>query len=222
MIVAKLTISYDRGTSLNRKSDLGTTIKRGDATTNGGIVRGLGSHFRSQADMIAAQTRDKEARRVYQAFREQFMTTGIDGLYVIPEYGAARKFVAGLNPFDITVRVAEFDLTTGEAGMDSAELAAWGARIKNQLTAVGLGRKKDIDVAGLNAIDALADCPLLTGKTRDAVKNLVSLLRDNKIDRAGFRKSLAALQVEINQIDQSYEKRAQKADAKAAWVGEAR
>lgn len=221
MIVAKLTISYDRGTVLNHATDLGAALKKGDVAADGGIVRGLGSRFRSQDAMLAAQVRDKEAHRIYSAFRARFMTTTIDGLYIVPAYGAARAFVEGLNPNGIMVGVSEFELTS-DTGLDAAELAAWGGRVKRQLSAVGLGRKKNqIDEAGIKAIKALAECPLLKPTTQDAVKNLVSLLETSQINRADFRKRLDNLNIEIEQIDKAHDARVAKAGKGVAWAGEA-
>jgi hypothetical protein len=218
MIVAKLSISYDRGTSLNNKNDLGVAVKKGDVTVNGGIVRGLGSHFRSHADMLATKERDKEASRIYTAFRAQFMTTTIDGLYIVPEYGAAKKFVDDMGPVGINVSVAEFELTT-PTGLDEPELLSWGTRIKRQLSSVSLGRKKNqVDEAGLKAVEALADCPLLTKETRDAVKNLTGLLRTNTIDRMSFRKRLESLNVKVQQIDEAYAQKAANAEKSMAWA----
>jgi hypothetical protein len=219
MIVAKLAISYDRGTSLNKKTDLGTTLKKGDATANGGIVRGLGSHFRSQDAMLSAQARDKEANRIYRAFREKFLTTSIDGLYIVPGYGSAKEFVASLNPVSIVVRVSEWELTSS-GGIDVEELTAWGKKIKNQLSAVGLGRKKEIDRGGLKAIAALSNCPLLAKETQEAVKNLLSLIEGSKINRSEFRKRLENLNVKMESIDKAHKDFVEKADKDAAWVSE--
>lgn len=220
MIVAKLTISYDRGTVLNNKTDLGTALKKGDVAADGGVIRGLGSRFRSQDAMLAATARDKEAHRVYSAFRAQFMTTTIDGLYIVPQYGAAKAFIQGLNPVGIEVRVSEFELTSN-AGLDAVELAAWGGRVKRQLAAVGLGRKKGVlDSAGVKAIKALAECPLLSHKTQDAVKNLVSLLESSQINKADFKTRLEKLTIEIEQIDKAHDARVSKAEKHVAFAGE--
>ena len=220
MIVGKLTISYDRGVSVNKKSDVGAALNRGDVTANGGIVRGLGSHFRSPADQVAAQARDKEAHRIYQAFRAQFLTTTIDGLYIVPAYGVAKSFVEGLAPVGIDVRVSEFELTSS-AGLDVAELSAWGVKIRRQLTAVSLGRKKQTDEEGVRAIKALADCPILSSKTRDTIKNLVSLLETAKINRADFKNKLETLEVEVEQIDKAHDKALENLKKGAAWTHEA-
>jgi hypothetical protein len=218
MIVAKLTISYDRGTAINKKDDLLATLKKGDVTADGGVVRGLGSHFRSQADMLASQARDKEAYRIYHAFRERFMTTTIDGLYIVPQYGMAAEFIKSLLPLaSLDVRVAEFELTSSN-GLDVAELSAWGSKIKRQLGSVALGRKKQADDVGIKAINALADCPLLSVKTRDAIKNMTALLGSAQIDRAEFRKRLEGLNVEIEKLDAKHEKNVAKLDGAANFA----
>ena len=217
MIVAKLTISYDRGTSLNRGTEIGAALKKGDVTADGGVVRGLGSHFRSQADMEAAQARDKERNRIYQSFRERFITTTIDGLYLVSGYGLAKEFVESLRPVGIEVRVSEFELTSS-AGLDVEELAAWGGKIKRQLGAVALGRKKQVEESGVKAINALADCPLLTDETRTAIKNLVALLSTEQIDRTEFRKRLDEMNVAIKQIDKAHDARVAEMGKQAAFI----
>jgi hypothetical protein len=219
MIVAKLTISYDRGTVLNKKADLGAGLQRGDVTANGGIVRGLGSHFRSQADMEATQARDKEAKRIYRAFRERFLTTSIDGLYIVPAYGEAEKFIAGLNPDGVVVRVSEWELTK-TTGIDVVELSAWAGKIKNQLTEIGLGRGKKADQEGIEAVKALADCPVLSQETRDAVKNLVALVESAQIDRSVFKSRLENLNIEIAGIDKAHDQQVEKLEEAAAFTGE--
>jgi hypothetical protein len=221
MIVAKLTISYDRGTVINKAKDLGAALNKGDVAADGGVVRGLGSRFRSQDAMLAAKDRDQEAHRVYSAFRMRFMTTTIDGLYIVPAYGVARDFVDGLKPQGIEVSVSEFELTSN-TGLDTEELAAWGSRVKRQLSSVSLGRKKNqLDESGVKAVKALAECPLLTAKTQDAVKNLVSLLESSQINRGDFRKRLDGLNIEIKQIDKAHDAQAAKVEKGLAWAGEA-
>lgn len=217
MKVAKLTISYDRGTVFNKKDDIGAAVKRGDVAPDGGVIRGLGSRFRSPEAMIAAQARDKEAYRIYRAFRERFMTTTIDGLYIVTTEGEAQAFVESLNPVGIETRVAEFELSSPH-GLDMTELSAWGGRIKRQLLAVGLGRKKEIEDKGAQAIKALSDCPLLLPETRDAVKNLVALLEGKTINRADFRDRLEKLTIKVGQIDQAHEKRVAGLNAQAASI----
>lgn len=217
MIVAKLSISYDRGTVYNKKDDVGANVQRGEVAADGGIVRGLGSRFRSKEAMEAAQARDKEAYRVYKAFRERFLTTTIDGLYIVQSYGEAKAFVSSLQPVGIDVRVAEFELTAN-AGLDVDELGAWGDRIKRQLCSVGLGRKKDVDADGIKALKALSLCPLISKETGEAIRDMVSLLETGKVNRTEFRTRLEKLNVKVEQLNKKHEENVAALDKGVAFA----
>ena len=210
MLIAKLTISYDRGVALNKPADLiasdlkpsdqatGIVAERGSKTYDGKILRGLGSHFRSEADAQLVGERDKEARRIYRAFRERFLSTPIDGLYAVPGKGLAKKFLDGLDVrVDLRVRVSEFEITTN-GDMDAAEISEWSKRIKNQLSSISLGRSKEIDENGLDALLTLSSCPLIGRETAKAVKELVEGVRIQKINRVELRRSLETMTVEID------------------------
>jgi hypothetical protein len=154
MIVAKLTISYDRGLAFNDARDIAADgskkdiFTRGAKTPDGKIIRGLGTHYRSEADALLVQERDKEARRIYNEFRSRFISTTIDGLYVVPQRGVAKAYVQSLEVRpDMKVRVTEFELSTHEP-LASAEVNEWAQRIKRQLGSISLGRSKEADAEG--------------------------------------------------------------------------
>lgn len=210
MRIAKLVISYDRGLERNDETDLkgnetSTVSSKGTQTADGKIIRGLGTHFKSQRDQELVKTRDQIASKIRQAFRERFVATSIDGCYVLNSAGEGKSFIDDLgaelneqlNTFNVGVRVQEFDLVT--EGLDTGEIRAWSDRIRNQLAAVQLGRKKEIDDEGLNALVTLSNCPLLSDSTGNRIRELVAAVRENKITRIEVRRSLAEMDVEIDQ-----------------------
>ncbi len=200
MRVAKLTISYERGLSRNTEKDLGEDVRhRGAETTDGKIIRGHGTHFKSAEDQRLVKERDKDAGRIRSSFRERFLATPIDGLYVVAESGDAERYVSSLGSrSDIHVRVVEFDLTApGE--INETEVVEWGKRIQRQLGSVSLGRKKQINESGLTALEALSKCPVLSKNTGGKIRNLVGLVRSDRIDRVELKRRIDTLDVEIDQ-----------------------
>lgn len=209
MLIAKLTISYDRGVALNRPEDLkvedaegkkpaAEIAERGHKTADGKVLRGLGSHFRSEADAELVKLRDANAREIYTAFRSRFMAAPIEGLYFVEKGGEAKKFVAGLEVRDdMRVYVSEFELSA-PSDLEQAEMAAWSKRIKNQLSSISLGRSKEADEAGLDALVALAGCPVLQKGTSDRIRELVSMVKDGRMERVEIKRHLEKLNVSVN------------------------
>lgn len=200
MLIAKLKISYDRGLARNSEQDLGGVVfGRGGTTGDGKVIRGLGTHFHSKAAAEIVRERDHEAGRIRQAFRERFLVTPIDGLYIVDRPGRAGGFIGDLNPqLGIKVNVTEFELTTPK-DLNEQDLVEWGDRIKRQLGSVTLGRKKEINEDGLRALECLSGCPVLSEKTGQLIKNLVGLVRSSKIDRIELKRRIETLDVEIEQ-----------------------
>lgn len=217
MRIAKLTISYDRGLERNDEKDLfysaslgedvaKTAINaKGATTADGKIIRGLGTHFKSQRDQELVKKRDQIASQIRQAFRERFVATSIDGVYVLTESGAGKDFVSELpgmllnemHENDVKLRVQEFDLVTED--LDAGELRAWSERIKNQLASVQLGRKKELDEDGLNALVTLSQAPIISAATGRRIRELVEALRERKIDRIEIKRQIAQMDVEIEE-----------------------
>ena len=209
MLIAKLTIGYDRGIEHNKQQDLslndetGVTPSkiagRGHKTADGKIIRGIGTHFRSEADAAAVKERDQEAGRIRQAFRSRFLVTPLDGVYIMPSEGVGRDFVKGLEPrADVQVRVTEFRLETPN-GLDGAELSEWSERVRRQLSSVSLGRSKEADEEGLAALETLSNCPILTKSTGTRIRELVAMVRDGRQSRVEVKRALETMAVEIEQ-----------------------
>ncbi len=223
MLIAKLTISYDRGVSLNKPDDLvaendGTKASaalvagRGHKTADGKVLRGLGSHFRSEAEAELVKQRDFAAREIYNAFRKTFLASPVEGLYFVPNKGEAKAFIAKLDVrSDMRVRVSEFELTA-PSDLEQAEMAEWGKRIKNQLSSISLGRSKEADAAGLDALVSLASCPMLQKATGDRIRELVSMVRDGRLERVEIKRHLEKLNVSVN-TDTLAPRRAPKIEA---------
>ena len=209
MNIAKLTISYDRGVSLNKPDDLlvqdaekksidAHVAERGYKTADGKVLRGLGSHFRSEADAELVKERDAAAREIYSAFRKSFLAAPIEGLYFVPERGQAKTFISKLEVRDdMRVSVSEFELTA-PSDLEQAEMQAWGTRIKNQLASISLGRKKEADEDGLNALLALSKCPMLKKSTGDSIRSLVEAVRCQKINVVDVKRSLDKLVINVD------------------------
>lgn len=208
MHIAKLTISYDRGVSLNKQEDLVEGIAtpenvrivagRGHKTADGKVLRGLGSHFRSEAEAELVKQRDFAAREIYRSFRSAFLAAPIEGLYFVPERGQAKAFISKLEVRDdMRVSVSEFELTA-PSDLEQAEMQAWGTRIKNQLSSISLGRKSEADEEGLNALVALSKCPMLQKSTGDSIRTLVEAVRCQKIKTVDVKRSLDKLVINVN------------------------
>ena len=207
MIVCKLTVSYDRGVARNDeriiKDQLGlqekAEVESGDARKDDRLIRGLGTHYRSAADAEVVALRDKDARRVYQEFRARFLSTTVDGLYVVPAPGVAKAFLSGLSyRSDIQVRVTEFELAAIGAGLGDTELSEWASRIRRQLGSISLGRSKEADEEGLRALETLARCPVLKPETAASIQNLIGLVRAEKLGRVELKRKIETLDVQID------------------------
>lgn len=199
MIVAKLTIQYDRGVAYNQPEDLNATIGKQTTTEDGKVIRGIGTHFKSVADAERVKRLDQEAKGLYCEFREAFMATPIEGVYAIPERGAGRAWLSarrpGVSP-EIKVRVSEFVLETYDS-LEASEITDWSRKVKAQLSSVQLGRHKEADENGLAALLTLAKCPVLSRDTAQRIKDLVAQLKANQITKIDLRRKIDTLNVKI-------------------------
>lgn len=203
MLIAKLSISYDRGTALNRKEDLtdsvpaGDIFGRGTKTADGKVIRGIGSHFRSEADKNLAKERDQDAARIRNAFRSRFLITPLDGVYIMPSAGAGKMFVKSFEHRpDVRVSVTEFMLESA-GGLDAVELSEWANRIKRQFAEISLGRSEKADEDGLKALESLSKCPALKPSTGTRIREMVASVRDAKMTRIEIRRNIETMPFEI-------------------------
>lgn len=196
MLIAKLSIRYERGRSRNDDKDLGVEkIER--QTADGKIIAGLGTHFKSQDDRDAVKLRDKEAARIREEFKKRFPMTPLDGCYTVPERGVAKKFLSGLGiREDVRAHVSEFKLES--EGMDQRELNEWAKRIKNQINTLQYGRKKETDSDALNALEYLSNCPVIAKATGQHIRELVAAVRNEKLTKLDLRRRLDVLDVQVD------------------------
>ena len=208
MLIAKLTISYDRGVEYNRPKDLLDGLKkaedvevkqRGETTKDGKIIRGIGTHFKSKEALELYKLRGREASRIRGEFRKRFLMSPLDGVYIIPSPGIGRRFIHDLKyRNDMSVTVTEFNLES-TTSLDDAQLSEWAARVKNQFKNISLGRTPEADEDGLRALDALSKCPCLSKATGTRIRELVAMVREHKLTRIEVRRALEKMPVEIEQ-----------------------
>jgi len=206
MIIGRLTISFDRGTATNQAEDIGLA-RAPTVTEDGGVVRGLGTHYRSERTRAEAAERTNEEARVRAAFKRTFVGSPIPGTYVLPTPGAGAQTLAALDPpvrEDVQVRVSEYILEPTEA-LPPAEVAEWAARVSKQIQDVPLGRGKGQDwattteggVQGIAILEGLAACPIIVDATRAAILDLIADAKLQRLDRIGIKRKLAQVIVEV-------------------------
>lgn len=205
MIIARLTASYDRSMLFNDKKLLADGKKArvlgpGEKTSDGKVIRGLGTHFKNEKAYEDMKARDSEFARVRRAFRMRFLVTPLDGVYIVPERGVAKRFIDSLGVRkDVEIRVTEFQLTSfGGNSMDTHELEEWCERVKKQFKDVSLGRGDDADDEGLRCLEYLASCPAISKSTGHRIKSLVAMVRAKKLDRVELKRKIATLDVQVD------------------------
>jgi hypothetical protein len=197
MHIAKLNISYERGVRRNLPVDVGLE-KEPETAKSGGKVRGLGTHWESEAARVFAKACETEERRIRDAFRRKFMLTPIEGTFFIPFSGAAHVYLDSLQPSkDIKIRVSEYTLLSdSELGRD--EVSDWSQRVRNQLMDVSLGCEREATPEGLKALEELASCPLLSEDTRVKLVNIIGMAKTNQMTRVQVKRSIKLVDVEID------------------------
>lgn len=211
MIVGRLHVSFDRGTKTNKATDLGLQAAPAK-TEDGGLVRGLGTHFRDQEAYDNAKRLSREEVRIRDAFRRRFLASSIPGIYVIPQRGAGRELLDGLKiPPEIQAHVSEYELALTDE-LPPVEVKEWADRVKRQITDVPLGKKKTPEVEGLSTLTTLAECPVLDEDTREEIMSLIADAKLEAITRVELKRELANLDVKLS--GQSIKPRRVKAGAK--------
>ncbi len=199
MIIGRLCISFDRGVGKNIPPDIG--LERAPTyTQNGGIVRGLGTHYRSEAARELAKERSNEEARVRAAFRRDFVASPIPGTYILPSKGAGQRLLYDLGVReDLDVRVAEYVLEPTEE-LPPAEVMEWAGRVEQQLQSIPFGRGKEVGADGLRILERLAACPALGKETAVRLRGLINATKLEAIDRVELRRRLADFTVEVEAV----------------------
>jgi len=205
MIIGRLHISFDRGTATNDANDLGLSSVP-QVTDDGKVVRGLGTHYRSEEDRVLAVERGNEEGRVRTAFKRAFIGGPIPGTFLLPSTGAGRREVEALDPpvrADVSVSVSEYDLDV--ITQAPAEVASWAERIEKQLKAVPLGRGKGKDwtdtdggAQGIAILEGLAACPIIGASTRQDIMDLIADAKLQRLDRITLKRKLDTLKVDLD------------------------
>jgi hypothetical protein len=199
MIICRLCISFDRGTARNKRDDLGSTVVKGSVTVDGKVIRGLGSHFRSEEARQLNKERCAEEQRIRNAFRRTFVSAPIPGHYILPESGAGKRFLASLEPRqDIEARVAQYDLQVSGEDMPPGEIRDWANRVQEQIVKMPTGRGKVVNADKLEALNVLASAPILAEESREALKALIKGARLQTIDRLTFKRQIEDIKIDID------------------------
>jgi len=200
MILAKLSIRYDRGTGQNTAQDLGVeTIPQ--ETPDGKIIRGAGSHYRSKEAKEQAAKRSVAEKALRKEFRKAFMAAPVfQGAFVLPHKGAGEALLETLEvPPDVIVSVIEAELTLSQQQLPPVEITEWAERVQKQLKDVPLGKETNgmADTQGLGILAKLADCPVLADETRNEIKQLIAQAKLEQVSRVSLRRKLVELDVKI-------------------------
>lgn len=197
LLIGRLCISYDRGTARNNATDLGLD-SRPTETTDGKIVRGLGSHFRSADAKALAQERSNEEGRIRDAFKRSFISAPFPGTFILEDPDEGQRFLGTLDPQPrADVRVSVEVYTLGVIRQAPEEVTRWGERVSKQLAKVPLGRGKAAGGEGLKVLEQLAACPVITAESRADLLTLIADAKLEKVNRVDFRRKLAEVKVQV-------------------------
>lgn len=196
MKVGRLTCSFDRGLVRNQARDVGLNTQPTE-TPSGGPVCGLGTHYRSVEARENAKRWETEERRVRIEFARRFMASPIPGLFVLPERDAGDKLLRSLDVDpNVKIRCVPYDLDPG-TDLPTAEVEEWASRIRNQLEAAPLGRGKEAGKQGLEVLDNLAACPVLSKETAQVIRDLVNQARLGQVDRIDFKRRISEINLGV-------------------------
>lgn len=200
MLIAKLRVSIkDAGIKYNNSSDLETDKTRGAVLKDGGVLRGLGTHFTSPEAKARYDKLVAEANAIRVEFGQRFLRTPLESTFVLSRRGEGKEFATkfGGNP-DIEVYVTELELGAQES-LDEKDMKDWADRVKEQLKRVPLGRGEEADADGLAALETLAGCPVLGQATADRIRLMVSEVKVGKMNRTDLKRGISLLNVELDQ-----------------------
>ena len=196
MIVGRLHVSFDRGVKTNRAPDLGLE-ERPVETQDGGLVRGLGTHFRDEAARDLAKRLGKEEARIREAFRRRFLASPIPGIYVFDREGAGKALLDSLNVEpEVSAAVAEYELSLSNE-LPPVEIIEWANRVKRQLLDVPLGKASDQGAEGLATLKGLAECPVLDDETRQELVRLIAITKLGAISRVELKREIEFVEIKL-------------------------
>jgi hypothetical protein len=189
-------MTWEHGVQSNKPDDIGLPVEPVE-TPEGGKVRGLGTHYTSKE----AEALDKELSilrgTIDRAFGREYLRSPIPGLYVVPDKDAARNFLLRLNPDPrLNARAVVYVLQSAEKNTEEVE--EWVKLIRNQIKAAPLGRSKEAGKEGLDIIEKLIQCPVLSGETRTRISNLVEQAKLGTVERTEFKRQIAELDITLD------------------------
>lgn len=197
IIIGHLLISYDRGAARNKPEDLGLDSEP-EETSDGGRVRGLGTHWRSDEARARTEKCMQEERRIRKALKDTFVSAPFKGTVVLPDTEAGQRFLRQLDPQpDSDVRVSMSTYVLGVLAQTSAAMNEWNERVARQIQKVPLGRGKDVAADALNVLTNLAYCPVIGSTTRDALLALIEDAKLARVKRVDFKRRLSSIKVDV-------------------------
>ena len=203
MLIARVEVGLgNTGIRYNTPEEIGTATTRGTVLANGEVVRGIGTHFASQADKERYDTLTRQQLEVRMALAERFMRVHFfPSAFVITKLGEAKEFISefirnkNIDP-SVRVDVVEFEIN---GAIEDVHLVAWGVTVKEQLERVRLGRKKgQVNSEALTALETLAECPALSQETAGAIRKLVGEFRLGNMKKDDFQRSVTLLEVKMD------------------------
>lgn len=209
-VIGHLSISYDRGITRNKPEDLGLDVQP-DESPDGGVIRGLGSKWRSEDARMQTKRFGDEERRIVLAARQTFVRAPFKGTYVLPEKGAGKRWLAQLDPPPMAgVQVSLSEYVLGVVSQTPAEVREWSERVTNQLRRIPLGREKTVSAEAITVLSRLADCPVISDESRSALLALIADAKLDKVERVEFKRKLAKLPISIATSESVTPRRAPK------------
>ncbi len=193
-ILAKISFKWDRGTRKNTAHDLGLSDNP-EETSDGGLIKSLGTHYRSEDARERAKEAQSEAARHRNAIRAQFAAGPLDSTYLLSYPGEAQDFVDTLETELVEIRVSEFEMKVHV--LAPADHQEWSSRIKEQLEKVPLGKGSQPSERGLDSLKALAQCPSLESDTQEELLQAIEDAREALISRSELKDRIADMAVRI-------------------------
>ena len=197
MLICKVTISYEHGIKANRADDLGLWAPPESRTPDGGVLRGLGTHYVSEEAAELHKARQHEDQRIRTEVRSRFAFSPLPGTYMVRSKDEMGQFLARLNiQPDVQATAHVYDLTSLDE-IKGAELREWSERIVDQLQRVSLGATSEADADGLACLESLASCPVLSRETSVRLREMVAAGRMGTMGRLAIKRAIKTLDVEL-------------------------